>query len=691
MFMMPDPAALVVRSRGLTGLRWVDCVEPWMASPAIGLEASMQAGDKLSGRYALHEQLGHGGMGEVWLGVDEWLGRPVAVKVLREHLADPEGVARFRREATIGARLQHPGITVVHDVGADNGQLFIVMELLRGRDLAAMLAEAPDGLPVDAAVSHLLQVAEALQAAHRGGVIHRDLKPGNLFVLDSGQLKICDFGIARAVDSTTRLTAVGHVIGTFAYMSPEQCRGERVDERSDLYSLGCVLYELLTGRLPFGAGEPLALMNLHVNVAPAAPRTIRPDIPPELDHLVMELLAKDPARRPANASHVIAASRALCYTPTVKVELTTNSAARPDLGSPERTGQATGLVPNGPDRAAQRIAAARLIADMERTARFIRDHSLKARVLAEIATALAATRPDDAERLAQLITGEYWRATILPGIARALTATGPDRAVRLIAAAERDMQSIAEKSGALAEIAKALAAIDPDRAEHVAGSIGGPSLKARVLAEIAAAQASTDPVRAARLTAASEHIARSVTGESSQLLVLTEIAKVLAVADPDRAERIARSLADESSQAYVLAGIAKVLAATDPIRAARLTADAEYLAQFIADERSKSRVLAEIAIALAATDPDRAERIARSVTDKSWQASTLAGMAMAVAATDPDRAERIARSITDKYWMAWTFVRLVQAWSSDVERCRAAKERPARPDYLDANQAQGGH
>ena len=208
----------------------------------------MQDGLKLSGRYALQALLGSGGMGEVWRGVDELLDRPVAVKVLRGYLADPELAGRFRREARIAARLQHPGITVVHDLGFDNGQLFIVMELLHGRDLAAMLAEALAGLPIEVAVSLTIQAAEALQAAHAGHVVHRDLKPANLFVLDSGRLKICDFGIAWAVDNATHLTATGQVIGTPAYMSPEQCRGEQVDERSDLYSLGCVLYELLTGQ-----------------------------------------------------------------------------------------------------------------------------------------------------------------------------------------------------------------------------------------------------------------------------------------------------------------------------------------------------------------------------------------------------------------------------------------------------------
>jgi hypothetical protein len=288
--------------------------------------ASVQAGEKLSGRYALQMPLGSGGMGEVWRGVDEWLGRPVAVKVLRQGISDPSLVARFRREAAIAARLQHPGITVVHDIGSDNGQLYIVMELLRGRDLAAMLAQAPGGLPVDAAVSLTLQAAEALRAAHAGHVIHRDLKPANLFVLESGQLKICDFGIAWAIDATTRLTAAGQVFGTPAYMSPEQWRGE-VDERSDLYSLGCVLYALLTGRAPFAAGEPLAIMYQHLNAVPATLRAIRPDVPRELDHLVLDLLAKDPARRPLDADHVIAILRTLCHTLPANIEPTATASS----------------------------------------------------------------------------------------------------------------------------------------------------------------------------------------------------------------------------------------------------------------------------------------------------------------------------------------------------------------------------
>jgi len=323
----------------------------------IKLGASMRAGLKLSGRYALQRLLGRGGMGEVWGGVDEQLDRPVAVKVLREHFADWELTERFRREARIAARLQHPGITVVHDVGSDNGQLFIIMELLHGRDLAAILAEAPAGLPVDTIVSLAIQAAEALQAAHAGHVVHRDLKPANLFVLDSGQLKICDFGIARAVDAATHLTVPGQAIGTPAYMSPEQFRGLQADERSDLYSLGCVLYALLTGQPPFAEGLPFAIIYQHLEATPVAPRTIRPDVPQELDNLVLELLAKDPVHRPAGAGHVIEAIRALRYTPTLKVEVAARASSRLDLAPPGLSGNVTSLQPIGSDGTMSAILA----------------------------------------------------------------------------------------------------------------------------------------------------------------------------------------------------------------------------------------------------------------------------------------------------------------------------------------------
>ena len=265
----------------------------------------MQAGTELAGRYVLERVLGSGAMGDVWRGTDRQLERPVAVKVMRDRLADPR---RFQREARIAARLQHPGITVVHDVGTHDGQPFIVMELLHGSDLAAMLGRTPgQRLPVVTAVSLIVQAATALQAAHSAHVIHRDLKPANLFRQDNGLLKICDFGVARIADATDGLITGDYAIGTAFYMSPEQCEGEtQIDGRSDLYSLGCVLHELLIGLPPFPRGKAREIMNQHMNTPPASLRTFRPDISSELDTIVLTTLAKDPDDRPDNAGGLAA-------------------------------------------------------------------------------------------------------------------------------------------------------------------------------------------------------------------------------------------------------------------------------------------------------------------------------------------------------------------------------------------------
>ena len=270
----------------------------------------MQAGTELVGRYVLERILGSGGMGDVWQANDRQLERPVAVKVMRDRLADSR---RFQREARIAARLQHPGITVVHDVGIHDGQPFIVMELLHGSDLATVLNRTPGRrLSVEKAVSLIVQAAGALQAAHAAHVIHRDLKPANLFRPDNGALKICDFGVARIADAADGLTTAGHVIGTVHYMSPEQCQGEtRIDGRSDLYSLGCVLYELLTGQPPFAWGKARDIMNQHINTPPASLRTFRPDIPGQLDTIVLTMLAKDPGDRPDNAGNLAATLEAI--------------------------------------------------------------------------------------------------------------------------------------------------------------------------------------------------------------------------------------------------------------------------------------------------------------------------------------------------------------------------------------------
>ncbi|WP_404957694.1 WD40 repeat domain-containing serine/threonine protein kinase [Streptomyces sp. 147326] len=259
----------------------------------------MRTGEHFSGRYRLDVRLGQGGIGEVWRAYDVELGRPVAVKVLLDFDATDELLRRFRREAAIGARLQHPGITVVHDIGQHENRFFIVMELLEGEDLAQLLSRSPGGLPAAEAIGLALQATEALAAAHAQKVVHRDLKPANLFLLTDGRLKICDFGIARTADATGGLTVTGRPFGTPSYMAPEQWRGEHVDARCDLYALGCVLQALLTGAPPFPATEqPWVLMRRHLDETPADLRIVRADVPAGLAELVASLLAKDPAERP---------------------------------------------------------------------------------------------------------------------------------------------------------------------------------------------------------------------------------------------------------------------------------------------------------------------------------------------------------------------------------------------------------
>jgi serine/threonine protein kinase len=277
-------------------------------------------GTILQSRYYVVELLGSGGMGQVWRGEDDRLNRAVAIKVMQDHYSDQESFERFVREARIAAGLDHPGITAVHDFGRHDNQYFIVMQLLKGQDLKAILKGHPMGLPVRQAVSYAIQAAEALAAAHETGVIHRDLKPANLFIVAGDRLKVCDFGNAKHVDATRTLTRPGEVIGTPAYMSPEQWSGRPVDARSDLYSLGCVLYELLVGRPPFAPEQSApALWVQHLEATPAPPRN-GTYLPSPLSDLVLRLLAKDPGDRPQDAASLAAELRDIDLAPPSRAD-----------------------------------------------------------------------------------------------------------------------------------------------------------------------------------------------------------------------------------------------------------------------------------------------------------------------------------------------------------------------------------
>ncbi|MGW0879286.1 outer membrane protein assembly factor BamB family protein [Streptomyces sp. NPDC002671] len=256
----------------------------------------------MGGRYELVAFVGRGGMGEVWEGRDRVIERRVAVKVLPHDRRDASGAELFFREARTAGGLNHAGVVTVFDLGQDpdDGTLYLVMEFLAGRDLDTVLRE--DGAPqVPTAVNWAAQTAAALQGAHTAGVVHRDLKPANLMLTPDDQIKILDFGIARYMAATHKSSKV---IGTLAYMPPERFADHSGDARSDLYSLGCVLHELLTGSTPFQATEPVAMMAAHLNATPQPPGRARPGVPAALDDLVLALLAKDPDDRPASAAEV---------------------------------------------------------------------------------------------------------------------------------------------------------------------------------------------------------------------------------------------------------------------------------------------------------------------------------------------------------------------------------------------------
>ncbi len=259
---------------------------------------------KLAGRYELAEVIGRGGMGAVYRAVDLVLGRTVAVKVLPGTLADqdPTSVARFEREARAAAALTHPAVVAVYDTGADDTARFIVMEFISGYSLDVILRdEGP--LDPDRATGIAAQVADALAAAHAAGIVHRDIKPGNVMIASDGSVKVLDFGIARAMDSTT-LTQNASVVGTAAYMSPEQALGRPADERSDIYSLGCVLYALLVGHPPFRGDSAAAILHQHANLAPVPLNTKNSRVSSELNALVLQMLAKSPQERPQTAAEV---------------------------------------------------------------------------------------------------------------------------------------------------------------------------------------------------------------------------------------------------------------------------------------------------------------------------------------------------------------------------------------------------
>jgi len=253
-------------------------------------------GRVLADRYAVGELLGRGGMAEVYLATDRVLDRPVAFKVLGGWLAnDGTFVERFRREALAAARISHPNLVAVFDAGSEDGVHYIVMEHVPGETLADVLRR--DGrLHPDRAIRIAASVADALEVAHAARIVHRDVKPANVMLTPDGRTKLMDLGIARSIDGES-ITHTSSILGTAGYISPEQARGDPVDHRSDIYSLGCVLYEMLTGRQPFEAQDPLGVAYKHVHEVPVPPASIESSIPPALEAVTLRAMAKEPSER----------------------------------------------------------------------------------------------------------------------------------------------------------------------------------------------------------------------------------------------------------------------------------------------------------------------------------------------------------------------------------------------------------
>jgi eukaryotic-like serine/threonine-protein kinase len=316
----------------------------------------------VGGRYELGELLGRGGMAEVRRAVDQRLGRSVAVKQLRADLAtDPTFQARFRREAQSAAGLNHPTIVAVYDTGEELDPLtgvaipYIVMELVEGPTLRDILKDGRKILP-ERALELTQGVLDALSYSHKAGIVHRDIKPANVMLTSSGSVKVMDFGIARAVaDTSATMTQTAAVIGTAQYLSPEQARGETVDARSDLYSAGCLLYELLVGRPPFVGDSPVSVAYQHVREAPTPPSQLDPELGPEIDAVVLKALAKDPAERyqsardmKADITRLLAGQQTAAQQATALVPVAGAAVAGNGYDDPTRVvGPPTGMPPAG--------------------------------------------------------------------------------------------------------------------------------------------------------------------------------------------------------------------------------------------------------------------------------------------------------------------------------------------------------
>jgi eukaryotic-like serine/threonine-protein kinase len=305
------------------------------------------------GRYRILRKLGTGGMANVYLAEDEVLGRRVAIKILNDrHAGDDQFVERFRREAKNAASLSHPNIVSIYDRGEAEGTYYIAMEYLDGRSLKELIV-ARGPAPIHLAVDYARQILAAIRFAHRNGIVHRDIKPHNVLVDGEGRLKVTDFGIARA--GVSQMTEAGSIIGTAQYLSPEQAKGAPVDQTSDLYSVGVVLYELLTGVVPFSGDTPVEIAMKHLSTVPVPPSAKRADVPRDLDLVVMRALAKDPSERYQSAEEMDAdlrrINRGVAISPVTEEAATAIIARPPPTTVTEIKPRAQEAVPYAPPAA----------------------------------------------------------------------------------------------------------------------------------------------------------------------------------------------------------------------------------------------------------------------------------------------------------------------------------------------------
>jgi serine/threonine-protein kinase len=316
------------------------------------------------GRYRIQRKLGAGGMADVYLAEDQELGRRVAIKILNgRHANDDQFIERFRREAKNAAALNHPNIVSIYDRGEAEDTYYIAMEYLDGRTLKELIV-GRGAAPINVAIEYARQILSALRFAHRHGIVHRDIKPHNVLVDGEGRVKVTDFGIARA--GTSQMTETGSIVGTAQYLSPEQAKGGEVDPRSDLYSLGIVLYELLTGKTPFDGETPVEIAMKHLSHAPKPPSKLRSDIPRELDMVVLRALAKSPDDRYQSADEMEADLERVARGASVAaatVDTATQVLRRPAPAPAESATAATMIAP--PASAGTRVMPPPVVAEEE--------------------------------------------------------------------------------------------------------------------------------------------------------------------------------------------------------------------------------------------------------------------------------------------------------------------------------------